>query len=170
MAKKKAAGDKEIRIGQGADVHQLVAGRYLCLGGVRVPYHRGLKGHSDADVLLHAVMDALLGAAALGDIGDLFPPSEAKWRGADSRELLTIVLEKIKQEGWRIGNVDCTVLAEAPKLKPHIPAMREGISAILEMPVGACSIKATTTEGLGFVGRREGIMAMVVCCLERENV
>ena len=167
MAKKKEAGGAQYRIGQGVDVHPLVSGRYLVLGGVRVPYYKGLKGHSDADVLLHAVMDALLGAAGLGDIGGLFPPSDPQWRGADSRELLARVTAEVKLKGWQVGNLDCTVLAEAPKLKPYIPKMQDEIRALTGLRAGGCNVKATTCEGLGFVGRREGIMATAVCILER---
>ena len=157
----------EIRVGQGFDVHPLVSGRYLYLGGVRIPYRKGLKGHSDGDVLLHAVMDALLGAAGQGDIGTHFPSGAPEWRGADSRALLRTVCSLIGKDGWQAINLDCTVLAEAPRISPHVRAIRESISGVLGIPVTACAVKATTCEGLGFIGRREGIAAMAVALLRR---
>ena len=148
-----------MRIGNGFDVHALIKGRRLVLGGVDIPYERGLDGHSDADVLLHAVCDAILGALALGDIGRHFPESDPRWKGADSRALLRHVAALAATEGWRVGNLDVTVIAEAPKIAPHVPAMRANLAADLACDVGQVSVKATTTEGLGFVGRGEGIAA-----------
>lgn len=154
-----------MRIGSGYDVHALVPGRKLILGGVEIPYERGLLGHSDADVLLHALCDALLGAAALGDIGQHFPDSDVRWKGADSRALLREVLAKVAARGFRVGNVDATVVAQAPRLAAHIPLMRENIAADLGLPLDAVSVKATTTEKLGFSGRGEGIAAEAVALL-----
>jgi 2-C-methyl-D-erythritol 2,4-cyclodiphosphate synthase len=156
-----------IRIGNGFDVHALVAGRPLVLGGVVVPHERGLAGHSDADVLLHAVCDAILGALALGDIGMHFPDTDARWKDADSRVLLRQVTALASARGWRIGNLDVTVIAEAPKLAPHVPAMRANLAADLACDVGAISVKATTTERLGFAGRGEGIAALATVLLVR---
>ena len=147
------------RIGHGYDVHRLVEGRPLILGGVEIPYDLGLLGHSDADVALHALMDALLGAAALGDIGKLFPDSDERWRGADSRALLRMVAVRLRGAGYMVGNVDVTILAQRPKLAPYIQRMRENIAVDLDMPVDQVSVKATTEEGLGFTGRGEGIAA-----------
>lgn len=155
-----------MRIGHGYDVHRLVEGRRLILGGVDIPHERGLLGHSDADVLTHAVMDALLGAAALGDIGKLFPDSDPAYAGADSLALAVIVAKHLSDAGWRIGNVDATILAQAPKLAPHIPAMRENLSRALGVPVSDVSVKATTEEGLGFTGEKLGIAAHAVCLIE----
>jgi 2-C-methyl-D-erythritol 2,4-cyclodiphosphate synthase len=155
------------RIGTGFDVHALVPGRPLILGGVTIPHPRGLLGHSDADALLHAVGDALLGAAALGDIGQHFPPGDPRTAGADSRVLLAEVARKVRAAGWRPVNVDCTIIAERPKLAPHVPAMRANLAAVLEMELAAVSVKATTTEQLGFTGREEGIAAQAVALLER---
>ena len=157
----------DIRIGHGFDAHRLVAGRALTIGGVRIPYERGLEGHSDADVLLHAIMDALLGAAALGDIGQHFPPGDERWRGADSRRLLAAVLDLLARRGWRPVNVDITVACEAPRLAPHVPAMREIIAGLLGGAADAVSVKATTTEKLGFCGRGEGIAALAVALIRR---
>ena len=154
-----------MRIGQGYDVHRLVEGRRLILGGVEIPYEKGLLGHSDADVLVHAVMDALLGAAALGDIGKLFPDSDPAYAGADSLVLLKIVGERVRAAGFAIENVDSTVLAQAPKLAPHILQMRENIARALELDAAAVSVKATTEEGLGFTGAGEGIAAQAVALL-----
>ena len=154
-----------MRIGQGYDVHRLTAGRRLVLGGVDIPFDRGLLGHSDADVLVHAVMDALLGAAALGDIGKLFPDSDPAYAGADSLALLKIVGERVRAAGFAIENVDSTVLAQAPKLAPHILQMRENIARALELDAAAVSVKATTEEGLGFTGAGEGIAAQAVALL-----
>jgi 2-C-methyl-D-erythritol 2,4-cyclodiphosphate synthase len=153
-----------MRIGQGFDVHALVAGRRLVVGGVAIPYARGLAGHSDADVLLHAICDALLGAAGLGDIGRHFPDSDAAYKDADSRALLKSVRKKI--EPLRVVNVDATILAQEPRMAPHVPRMVENIAADLGIPASAVNIKATTTEHLGFVGRAEGIAAQAVVLLE----
>jgi len=154
-----------IRIGNGFDVHALVAGRPLVLGGVTIPHERGLAGHSDADVLLHAVCDAMLGALALGDIGMHFPDTDARWKGADSRVLLRHVATLAAARGWRIGNLDVTLIAEAPKLAPHVPAMRANLAADLACAMGDVSVKATTTERLGFAGRGEGIAALATVLL-----
>ena len=156
-----------MRIGHGYDVHRLVEGRKLILGGVDIPWEKGLLGHSDADVLLHALMDALLGAAALGDIGKHFPDTDERYRGADSMELLRQVRGILLAHGFTVGNVDCTVLAQRPKLAPHILQMRENIASALEVSVDRVSVKATTEEGLGFTGAGEGIAAHAVCLLER---
>lgn len=157
-----------MRIGHGYDVHRLVEGRPLILGGVPIPFERGLLGHSDADVLTHAVMDALLGAAALGDIGGLFPDTDPAYAGADSLRLLGEVVSRVRAQGYRIANVDATVLAQQPKIKPHIPAMRERIAAACGIAVEQVNLKATTEEGLGFTGAMEGIAAHAVCLLEKE--
>jgi 2-C-methyl-D-erythritol 2,4-cyclodiphosphate synthase len=154
-----------MRAGQGFDVHQLVAGRKLIVGGVEIPHDKGLLGHSDADVLLHAICDALLGAAALGDIGKHFPDSDAKYKGIDSRELLRQVGGLVVQEGWRVENVDATVIAEAPRMAPHIGKMVANIAADLGVDPGCVNVKATTTEKLGFTGRGEGIAAQAICML-----
>lgn len=154
-----------MRIGQGYDVHALVADRRLIIGGVDIPYDKGLAGHSDADVLLHAVCDALLGAAALGDIGSHFPDSDARYRGADSRVLLREVGEKVRAAGWLIGNVDATIVAQAPRMAPHVAAMRENIASDLRIGVTAVSVKAKTTEKLGYIGAGEGIAAQAVALL-----
>jgi len=153
-----------MRIGQGFDVHALVAGRKLVIGGVTIPYHLGLDGHSDADVLLHAICDALLGAAALGDIGRHFPDSDSRYKGADSRSLLRAVREMLKER--RIVNVDATIIAQAPRMAPHIPAMTRNIAADLDVPPEAVNVKATTTESLGFTGRGEGIAAQAVVLID----
>ena len=155
-----------MRIGQGYDVHKLVDGRPLILGGERIPWDKGLLGHSDADVLLHAIMDALLGAAALGDIGAHFPDKDPAYEGADSMELLRRVHSLLRERGFRVVNVDSTVIAQRPKLSPYIPAMRAGIAEALELPLDAVSVKATTEEHLGFTGREEGISAQAVALLE----
>lgn len=152
-----------MRIGHGYDVHKLVPNRKCIIGGVDIPHETGLLGHSDADVLLHAIMDALLGACALGDIGHLFPDNDPKFKGADSLALLREVGQRLSDNGWTLGNLDATVLAQAPKLAPHIPAMRENIAAALGVSVSQISVKATTEEGLGFTGSREGIAAHAVC-------
>ncbi|MEO8507112.1 MAG: 2-C-methyl-D-erythritol 2,4-cyclodiphosphate synthase [Betaproteobacteria bacterium] len=154
-----------MRIGTGFDVHALVAGRPLVIGGVTIAYPRGLAGHSDADVLLHAIADALLGALALGDLGVHFPDSDARWKGADSRVLLRHVMSLVVARGWEVGNVDATVIAQAPKLAPHVPAMRANVAADLACDIDRVSIKATTTERLGFAGREEGIAAEAVVLL-----
>jgi 2-C-methyl-D-erythritol 2,4-cyclodiphosphate synthase len=153
------------RIGQGFDVHQLVEGRKCIIGGVEIPFAKGLLGHSDADVLLHAICDALLGAAALGDIGKHFPDSDARYKGIDSRELLRHVARLIGEHGWKTGNVDATVICEAPRMAPHVAQMVANIAADLGIEPGAVNVKATTTEKLGFTGRGEGIAAQAVCLL-----
>lgn len=158
-----------IRIGHGYDVHRLVPGRKLILGGVEIPHATGLLGHSDADVLTHALMDALLGAAAMGDIGHLFPDSDAQYAGADSLQLLRAVMERLRAAGYAVGNVDCTVLAQAPKLAPHILQMRKNLAEILGCGLDAVSVKATTEEGLGFTGAKEGIAAHAVVLLRRDG-
>ncbi|MCD6733332.1 MAG: 2-C-methyl-D-erythritol 2,4-cyclodiphosphate synthase [Burkholderiaceae bacterium] len=154
-----------IRIGQGYDVHALVPGRRLVIGGVDVPYSHGLLGHSDADVLLHAITDALLGAAALGDIGRHFPDTDERWRGADSAALLAEAAQRVRAAGWDIGNVDATVIAQAPKLAAYLPRMAEQIAAALGVGVGQVGVKAKTGERLGFTGRGEGIAAQAVALL-----
>ena len=154
-----------MRIGTGFDVHALVPGRALILGGVTIPHPRGLAGHSDADVLLHAIADALLGALALGDLGVHFPDSDARWKGADSRALLRHVASLVAGLGWDIGNVDATVIAQAPRLAPFVAAMRANIAADLGCDPARVSVKATTTERLGFTGREEGIAAEAVVLL-----
>lgn len=155
-----------MRIGHGYDVHRLVEGRRLILGGVDIPFEKGLLGHSDADVLTHALMDALLGAAALGDIGKLFPDNDDTFLGADSIELLRRVCAVIAEHGYKIGNVDCTVLAQRPKLAPHIPLMRENLAAAMGVDLSRVSVKATTEEHLGFTGEGLGIAAHAVALLE----
>ena len=155
-----------MRIGHGYDVHRLKAGRALILGGVEIPYSKGLDGHSDADVLLHAVMDALLGAAALGDIGKLFPDTDEKYKDADSMKLLWEVVGEVEQAGFKPHNIDCTVCAQAPKLAPYIDEMRSNIAVACGLKKSAVSVKATTEEGLGFTGSGEGISATAVCLLE----
>ena len=159
-----------MRIGHGYDVHRLVEGRPLILGGVEIPYEKGLLGHSDADVLTHAVMDALLGACALGDIGHLFPDSDPAYAGADSLRLLDAVVERVGQAGFRVGNVDATVLAQAPKLAPHLPRIRRNLADRLGVPLTAVSVKATTEEGLGFTGQGQGIAVHAVALIEGRNV
>lgn len=154
-----------VRIGFGYDVHRLVEGRRLMLGGVHVPFDRGLDGHSDADVLLHAISDALLGAAALGDIGVLFPDTDPEWKGAESAELLAEVVLRVQEAGWRVVNVDATVVAERPRLRPHVPAMQERIAALLRVDASCVSVKATTSERMGFVGTEHGMAAQAVCLL-----
>ncbi len=154
-----------MRIGIGYDVHRLVADRPLILGGVKIPHTLGLLGHSDADVLCHALMDALLGAAALPDIGRLFPDNDPKYAGADSLQLLRQVADMLHREGWQVGNVDAVIMAERPKLAPHIEQMRENIAGVLGLEIGAVGLKATTTEKLGFVGHEEGIAAQAVVLL-----
>jgi len=154
-----------IRIGQGFDVHAFAAGRKLILGGVEIDHEKGLLGHSDADVLTHAVCDALLGAAALGDIGHLFPDTDARFAGADSLDLLAEVMSQVRQAGFSVGNIDVTVIAQQPRLAPHIPKMREKLAAAMQVDVAQIGIKATTSEHLGFTGRSEGIAAMAVALL-----
>jgi 2-C-methyl-D-erythritol 2,4-cyclodiphosphate synthase len=155
----------KIRIGNGYDIHRLVSDRALILGGVQIPHELGLLGHSDADVLTHAIMDAMLGALSLGDIGHYFPPSDPQWAGADSLVLLTQVHQLIRDQDWQIGNIDSVVVAERPKLKPHIHNMRDKLAAILELEPNQIGIKATTNEKLGPVGREEGICAYAVVLL-----
>lgn len=155
-----------MRIGHGYDVHRLVPGRKLILGGVEIPHHLGLLGHSDADVLVHALMDALLGAAALGDIGQHFPDKDPAYCGADSLVLLGKVVELLAQNGWRVENADMTILAQKPKLMPHIPQMRQNLSRAMGIPVTAVSVKATTEEGLGFTGTEQGMAAHGVVLIE----
>lgn len=155
-----------MRIGHGYDVHQLVSERKLVLGGVEIPFEKGLLGHSDADVLTHAVMDALLGAAALGDIGKLFPDNDPAYAGADSLVLLRQVRDLLKENGYTVGNVDATVLAQRPKLAPHIPLMRERLALAIGIDMGQVSVKATTEEGLGFTGTGDGIAAHAVVLIE----
>jgi len=157
----------ELRIGQGYDVHPLRAGRRLVLGGVDLAHDRGLDGHSDADALLHAIADAVLGAAGLGDIGTHFPPSDQRWRDASSLDLLARVSSLVRDEGWRVVNVDATVIAERPKIAPHVHLMRERIAAALDLATGAVGVKATTNERLGALGREEGIAALAVALLTR---
>ncbi|HIX90208.1 MAG TPA: 2-C-methyl-D-erythritol 2,4-cyclodiphosphate synthase [Candidatus Agathobaculum pullicola] len=156
-----------MRIGHGYDVHRLVEGRKCIIGGVDIPHETGLDGHSDADVLVHAVMDALLGALALGDIGKHFPDTDPRYKGADSMALLKHVAALMAEEGYRLGNLDATVLAQAPKLAPHIMQMRENIARALGCEVSRVSVKATTEEKLGFTGAKQGIAAHCVCLLER---
>jgi 2-C-methyl-D-erythritol 2,4-cyclodiphosphate synthase len=153
------------RVGFGYDVHRLVEGRALRLGGIIVPFARGLAGHSDADVLLHAVTDALLGAAGLGDIGTHFPPSDDRWKGADSRDLLAVTAVLLAEQGWTVGNIDSTIVAEQPRLGPHIPAMRAEIARVLGLAEAQVSVKAKTTEGLGFTGTGEGMAAYAVALI-----
>ena len=155
-----------MRIGHGYDVHKLVEGRDLILGGVKIPFEKGLLGHSDADVLLHAVSDSLLGAAALGDIGKHFPDTDPKYKGADSLELLRVVGEKIKEAGFKVSNIDVTMIAQRPKLAPHIPTMRENIARALGADVSQVNVKATTEEHLGFTGDGSGMSCHAVCLLE----
>ncbi|MEZ5456406.1 MAG: 2-C-methyl-D-erythritol 2,4-cyclodiphosphate synthase [Lysobacteraceae bacterium] len=158
-----------MRIGTGFDVHAFGEGDSVVLGGVRIPHSRGLIAHSDGDVLIHALCDALLGALALGDIGKHFPPSDSRWRGVDSRELLRAVTNMLTQRGWQVVNVDSVVMCERPKLLPHIDAMRACLAADLGVSVDAVSVKATTTEKLGFTGREEGIAAQAVALLGRSG-
>ena len=154
-----------MRIGHGYDVHRLTENRKLILGGVEIPFEKGLLGHSDADVLAHAIADALLGAAALGDIGKLFPDSDPAYKGADSLKLLAAVAKEVRKSGYAIENIDATVLAQAPKLRPYIDTMRDNLAAACGLPVACVSVKATTEEGLGFTGNGEGIAAHAVCLL-----
>jgi 2-C-methyl-D-erythritol 2,4-cyclodiphosphate synthase len=154
-----------IRVGQGIDVHELVPGRKLILGGVDIPSEVGLLGHSDADVLLHAIIDALLGAAGLGDIGQQFPNTDKSWKDASSLDLLARVWDKLKAKGWRVINIDSSVLLEAPKIGKFIPDMKVNIAKVLEISVDSIGIKATTSEGLGYVGRKEGALAQAVALI-----
>ena len=154
-----------MRIGMGYDVHKLVENRDLILGGVKIPYEKGLLGHSDADVLLHAIMDSLLGAAALGDIGKHFPDTDPKYKGADSIKLLEFVGELLNKNNYKISNIDATIIAQRPKMAPHIPAMRENIARALNIDLDQINVKATTEEGLGFTGSGEGISSQSICLL-----
>ena len=156
-----------IRVGHGMDVHRLVEGRKLILCGVEVPYHLGLLGHSDADVATHALMDAMLGAAAMGDIGKLFPDTDEQYRGADSIELLKVVCAKLAEKGYRFGNADVTIVAQKPKLRPYIDQMRQRLAEAIEVDVDLINVKATTTEKLSYEGEGLGITAHAVCLLER---
>ena len=156
-----------IRVGFGIDVHKFVENRDLWIGGVKIPYEFGLAGHSDADVLLHAVMDALLGASAKGDIGKHFPDTDEKYRDADSLELLAHVMELIKNDGYSVSNIDVTIIAQAPKLAPHIEQMVNNLSRTMNLDTSRINVKATTTEKLGFTGRKEGIAAEAVCILTK---
>ncbi|MGH8469287.1 MAG: 2-C-methyl-D-erythritol 2,4-cyclodiphosphate synthase [Gammaproteobacteria bacterium] len=155
-----------MRIGHGYDAHRLVSGRVLILGGVSIPHDSGLLAHSDGDALIHAICDALLGAAALGDIGKFFPDTQTEWKGVDSRVLLREVVAMLKQKGLSIANVDATIVAQRPKLAPYFPAMRENLSADLKVAIERVNVKGTTTEGMGFAGREEGIAAYSVALLE----
>jgi 2-C-methyl-D-erythritol 2,4-cyclodiphosphate synthase len=155
-----------MRIGQGFDAHALTAGRKLVIGGVLIPHERGLDGHSDADVLLHAICDALIGAAALGDIGKHFPDSDARYRGIDSRKLLRATATLLREHGWRVVNVDATIIAEAPRMAPHIAAMVANVAADIGVPLTDVNVKAKTTEKLGFTGRAEGIAAEAVALID----
>ncbi len=157
-----------MRIGHGYDVHRLTENRKLIIGGVEIPYELGLLGHSDADVLLHAISDAILGAVALDDIGGMFPDTDEKWKGADSLKLLEAVVNRVSADGYVIENIDSTLIAQQPKMKPHIPLMRENIAKACNIDVSQVSVKATTEEGLGFTGRKEGISAHAVVLLNKK--
>ncbi|MBD2465430.1 2-C-methyl-D-erythritol 2,4-cyclodiphosphate synthase [Oscillatoria sp. FACHB-1407] len=156
-----------IRIGNGYDIHRLVSDRPLILGGVKIPHELGLLGHSDADVLTHAIMDAMLGALSLGDIGHYFPPSDPKWKGADSLVLLEQVNQLVRSKGWQVSNLDSVIVAERPKLKPHIQAMRDRLATVLHLTPDQVGVKATTNEQLGPVGREEGIAAYAIALLTK---
>lgn len=158
-----------MRIGMGYDVHKLVEGRKLIMGGVEIPFELGLLGHSDADVLLHAIMDALLGAAALGDIGKHFPDTDEKYKGADSLALLKCVGEMLDEQGYIIDNIDATIIAQKPKMRPHIDQMRENIARTLGIEIDQVNVKATTEEGLGFTGKMEGISSQAICLLVKAS-
>ena len=157
-----------IRIGEGYDVHRLVEGRPCIIGGVNIPHETGLLGHSDADVLLHAVTDALLGAAGLGDIGRMYPDTDPQWKGADSLKLLEACGRELCEHGWKIGNIDAVVIAQRPKLLPHVPQMRENIARALDIAVDQISVKGKTEEGLGFTGNGEGMAVHAVCLIEKD--
>jgi len=157
-----------IRVGYGYDVHRLVEGRKLILGGVDIPFEKGLLGHSDADVLLHAITDALFGAAALGDIGSHFPDTDPRYKGADSLKLLEACGMELREQGWRISNIDSTIVAQRPKLLPHVPQMRENIARVLGLEVSQVSVKGKTEEGLGFTGTGEGMAVHAVCLIEKD--
>ncbi len=167
MTQSPRMGSNELRIGLGNDVHAFVEGRPLVLGGVRIPHTHGLAGHSDADAVLHAICDAVLGATGQGDIGTRFPNTDLRWKDADSKDLLAAVWGDVSAMGWSLVNADISILAEAPKLNPHVPEMKRGIAAILGVEVERIGVKATTTEKLGFVGRQEGILASAVVLLSR---
>ena len=154
-----------MRVGLGYDVHKLVEGRNLIIGGVDIPHEKGLLGHSDADVLIHAVMDSILGALALGDIGKHFPDTDGKYKGADSMKLLEFVYNLINEKGYGIANIDCTIIAQSPKMAPHIQSMRENIAKALNTSIDNINVKATTEEGLGFTGAKEGLAAQSICLL-----
>lgn len=158
-----------MRIGHGYDVHKLVEGRRLIVGGVEIPHNLGLLGHSDADVLLHAISDALLGACAMGDIGGMFPDTDPKWKGADSLKLLEAVVQRLSKDGYYIENIDTTLIAQNPKMKPYIDDMRKNIAAACKIDVSCVSVKATTEEQLGFTGREEGISAHAVVLVDKRN-
>lgn len=158
-----------MRIGHGYDVHKLVEGRRLIVGGVEIPHNLGLLGHSDADVLLHAISDALLGACAMGDIGGMFPDTDPKWKGADSLKLLEAVVQRLRKDGYYIENIDTTLIAQNPKMKPYIDDMRKNIAAACKIDVSCVSVKATTEEQLGFTGREEGISAHAVVLVDKRN-
>ena len=155
-----------MRIGHGYDVHKLVEGRKLIMGGVEIPYEKGLLGHSDADVLLHAISDALLGAAALGDIGKLFPDTDPQFKGADSLKLMAEVYRQIQEKGYRVVNIDATIIAQRPKMRPHIDSMRSNIAKTLGVDIDCVNVKATTEEGMGFTGEGMGISAHAVCIID----
>jgi 2-C-methyl-D-erythritol 2,4-cyclodiphosphate synthase len=157
----------KIRVGQGLDVHAFTPGNHVMLGGVRIPHQHGIDAHSDGDVALHALTDALLGAAALGDIGQHFPPTDEQWRGASSLVMLGHIVRLLEQQGWEIVNVDVTIACEAPRIAPHVNEMRRATAAVLQLDVGAVSFKATTTEQLGFCGRGEGIAAIAIALLQQ---
>ena len=157
-----------IRVGLGYDVHKLVEGRKLILGGVDIPFEKGLLGHSDADVLLHAITDALFGAAALGDIGSHFPDTDPRYKGADSLKLLEACGRELREHGWKIGNIDAVVIAQRPKLLPHVPQMRENIARALDIAVDQISVKGKTEEGLGFTGSGGGMAVHAVCLIEKD--
>ena len=157
----------DYRVGQGLDVHAFGEGDHVMLGGVRIPHSRGLAAHSDGDVALHALCDALLGAAAQGDIGQHFPPGDEQWRDADSRDLLAAVRDRLARDDWRTVNLDVTIACERPRIAPHVAAMRDAVAGVLEIPENAVSFKATTTERLGFCGRGEGIAALAVALIAR---
>lgn len=159
----------QIRVGTGYDVHKLVEGRKLILGGVEIPHSLGLLGHSDADVLLHAIMDALLGAAALGDIGKHFPDTDDHYKGISSLKLLEYVAQLLQKHGYEIGNIDATVIAQKPKLRPYIEEMEKNIAEVLGISGDQINVKATTEEGLGFTGEQQGISSQAICCLYKEN-
>ena len=159
----------ELRVGQGIDLHRFASGRALILGGTAVPFEMGLAGHSDADVLTHAVIDALLGAAGMPDIGTLFPDSDARWKGADSMQLLKLAWDRIAALGWRVVNLDASIIAEKPRVAPYIPAMRSRLAGALGIEAPCCGIKATTPEGMGALGRAEGMLASCVVLLKRAD-